>query len=87
MDYLQELNELRKELKFVLRREYIEELIALQELLNHSYVERYCDIAEQSEYGTNCGYAAKCKDLFIKMKEHDISEKIKSIYETFIKER
>jgi len=86
-DYLQELQELRDSLKVLLKREFLEELVALAEMIDKSYVDSYCRIVENSEFGKNCGYAAKAKDLFMKLSERPVSAKIKYIYETFLAER
>jgi hypothetical protein len=86
-DYLLELEELREILGWLLRKDFLEELVTLRELLNRSYVNRYKELMEQSEHGSNCGYAAKAKDMFMKFKERDIAAKIKSLYETYIKSR
>jgi len=86
-DYLQELQELRNALKILLKREFLEELVALAEMIDKSYVDSYCGIVENSRFGKNCGYAAKAKDLFMRLSEAPISAKIKHIYETFLAER
>ena len=87
MDYLQELNELRQMLKVVLNKDFLVECVELAELIDKSYVESYSRIVENSEHGTNCGYAAKAKELFLRLSEAQVSEKIAYIFETFLKER
>ena len=86
-NYLDELYELRQMLKFYLRKDFLEELVELADMIDHGFVINYHDIKERSKYGENCGFAAKAKDLFLKLKEKDISEKIEYIYKTFIEER
>ena len=86
-DYLIELEELREFLTWLLRKDLLEQLVALQELLNRSYVHKYKGLAENSEHGTNCGYAVKAKELFLKLQEKPIAEKIKHIYTTYIEEK
>ena len=83
-DYLLELNELRDMLKFLLNKELLQELVSLAEQIDHSYVDSYKRISDNSEHGTNCGYAAKAKDLFVKLQERPISEKIAHIFKTYI---
>lgn len=85
-DYLLELEELRDWLSWFLRKELLQELVALQELLNSSYVSRYKDFCESTKEGNTCGRAAQAKELFLKLKEKPISSKIKFIYENFIQE-
>ena len=86
-DYLEHLYELREMLRWLLKKELLSELIALAELIDRSYVDSYNRIKENSDHGKNCGYAVKAKDLFLRLQEKPVSEKIKYIYETFIKER
>jgi hypothetical protein len=86
-DYLEELFELREELRKLLNKEYLSELIALAELIDRSYVESYNRIKENSEHGKDCGYARKSKELFLRLQEKPIAEKIKFIYKTFIEEK
>jgi hypothetical protein len=86
-DYLEELYELREVLRWLLNKELLNELVEVAELIDKSYVDSYNRIKENSEHGTNCGYAVKAKDLFIRLQERPISNKIKYIYETFIQER
>jgi hypothetical protein len=85
-DYLLELEELREFLAWFLRKDLLEELVALQELLNSSYIRRYKDLCEGSIHGTDCGYAMNAKELFLKLQEKPITAKIKYIYENFLKE-
>jgi hypothetical protein len=86
-DYLEELFELREMLRWLLKKELLSELVTLAEQIDKSYVDSYNRIKENSEYGANCGYAAKAKQLFIRFQEVPISEKIKHIYKTFIEEK
>ena len=86
-DYMEELAELRGMLKFILNKELLTELVDLAEKIDNSYVQRYVELKEQSTEGSNCGHAAKAKDLFLKLQERPIAEKIESIYNTFIKKR
>lgn len=83
-DYLDDLKELRESLRWLLNKKTLEELIALAELIDKSYVDSYCRIKENSEYGKECGYALKAKDLFMKFQEKGISDKIKKIYKEWI---
>jgi len=84
-EYLEELYQLRSCLKFLLRKEYLEELVELAQQIDRSYVDSYHSIKEQSEHGKDCGYAIKAKELFYALGEKDVTKKIKDIYETFIK--
>lgn len=84
-DYLEELGELRDMLKWLLRKDFLEELVQLSEEIDKSYVGSYNRIKENSRWGKDCGYAAKAKELFMQFNEKSISEKIKHIYEAFIK--
>lgn len=86
-DYLEELHELRGMLRWLLKKEFLSELVALAELIDRSYVDSYNRIKDNSDHGTNCGYAVKAKDLFLRLQEKPISEKIKYIYKTFIEEK
>lgn len=86
-DYLEHLYDLREALRWLLNKELLNELVAMAELIDKSYVDSYNRIKENSEHGENCGYAMKAKDLFIRLQERPISNKIKYIYETFIQER
>jgi len=86
-DYLEELFEVREILRSLLKKEFLSELVTLAELIDRSYVDSYNRISENSEHGKNCGYAAKAKDLFLRLQEAPISEKIKYIYKTFIEEK
>ena len=86
-DYLEELFELREMLRWLLKKELLTEFVALAELIDRSYVDSYNRIKENSEHGTNCGYAVKAKDLFIRLQEKPIAEKIKHIYKTFVEEK
>jgi hypothetical protein len=86
-DYLEELYELREMLRWLLKKELLNELVMLAELIDRSYVDSYNRIQENSEHGKNCGYAVKAKDLFLRLQERPISDKIKYIYETFIQEK
>lgn len=86
-DYLIDLYELRQELKWLLRKDFLEELIALAELIDRSYVDAYQRISDNGEKGTNCGYAVKAKELFMKLSEHNISTKITDIYKNYIEEK
>ncbi|RLF67877.1 MAG: hypothetical protein DRN26_01080 [Thermoplasmata archaeon] len=86
-DYLQELQDLRDLLRWLLRKEFLQELVALAELIDRSYVDSYCRISSNSSHGTNCGYAVKAKELFLKLQEKDISKKIEDIYHTFIEKK
>lgn len=83
-DYMLELEELRQFLAWYLRKELLQELVELQELLNSSYVNRYQELCENSQHGTDCGYAIKAKELFMKLQERPITKKIKFIYENFL---
>ena len=83
-DYLFELEELRETLGWLLRKDFLEELVALKELLNRSYTSRYKDLCEASEHGTDCGIAQQAKNLFLKFQEKGISEKIAHIYKLYI---
>jgi hypothetical protein len=74
-------------LRWLLKKELLTELVSLAELIDRSYVESYNRIKENSEHGTNCGYAVKAKDLFIRLQSKPIEEKIKYIYETFVQEK
>jgi len=86
-NYLEELYDLREMLRFVLRKDFLTELVALSELIDKSYVDSYNRIKENSEHGENCGYAAKAKELYLKLQDKPIAEKIKYIYKTFIEEK
>jgi hypothetical protein len=86
-DYLEELFELREMLRWLLKKDLLKEMVALAEQIDNSYVDSYNRIKGNSEHGTNCGYAVKAKDLFIRLQEKPIAEKIKYIYETFIEEK
>jgi hypothetical protein len=84
-DYMQELEELRQMLKDHLPM--IKAMAELLDLLNKSYVHRYVEIIETSQWGKDCGYAGKAKQLFLAMQEPKISEKIEEIYHTFLQEK
>ena len=84
-DYMLELEELREFLSWFLRKDLLEELVALQELLNSSFVHRYKEIVDGTIQGVDCGYAHSAKELFMKLHEKPISDKIKYIYENFLK--
>ena len=84
-DYLTELEDLRVKLTALVP--YIKELAELLDLLNKSYVNRYVDLVENSQWGPDCGYAVKAKNLFLAFQEAGISEKITELYEIYIKER
>ena len=84
---MEELFELREMLRWLLKKELLSELVTLAEQIDKSYVDSYNRIKETSEHGANCGYAAKAKDLFLRLQEAPISEKIKYIYQTFIEEK
>ena len=86
-DYMEELFDLREELRWLLNKQLLEELVALAELIDRSYVDSYNRIKENSEHGKSCGYAIKAKDLFIRLQEKGISRKITDIYNTYIKSR
>lgn len=86
-DYIEELYDLREDLKSLLRKDFLTELVALAELIDRSYVDSYKRLKENSEHGSNCGYAVKAKDLFCKFQEIGISKKIAYIYKTFIEEK
>ncbi len=86
-NYLEQLYELREALRWLLNKELLNELVAMAELIDKSYVDSYNRIKENSEHGENCGYAMKAKDLFIRLQERPISQKIEQIYKTFIEER
>lgn len=83
-EYLEELYQLRSHLKFLLRKEYLEELVELAQLIDRSYVDNYHAIKEQSEHGKDCGYAIKAKELYLAFHERDVGAKIKKIYIDFI---
>jgi len=84
-DYMVELEELRLFLSWFLKKDLLEELVSLQELLNHSVINRYKDICDNSEHKGNCGFAAKAKELFEKIQERPITEKIEYIYKNFVR--
>jgi hypothetical protein len=84
---LEELHELREYLRFLLNKPMLEELINLADLIDKSYVDSYMRIKENSEYGKDCGYARKALDLYDRLQSKSIGNKIKFIYETYIKER
>ena len=86
-DYLEKLFELREMLRWLLRKDFLKEMVAVAELIDKSYVDSYNRIKENSEHGTNCGYAVKAKDLFLRLQEKPIAEKIEYIYKTFIEEK
>jgi hypothetical protein len=86
-DYLEELFSLREELRWLLNKQLLEELVALAELIDRSYVDAYNRIKDNSENGKNCGYVVKSKDLFLRLQERGISKKIEFIFNTFIKSR
>jgi len=86
LDYLEELQELREYLRFLLNKDMLKELIALAELIDRSYVDSYCRIKENSEHGSNCGYAIKARDLFDRLQSQAIEKKIKYIYDIFLKD-
>jgi len=83
-DYLDELHELREKLRWLLNRELLEELVQLAEDIDKSYVDSYHRIKENSEHGSNCGYALKAKELFLQLQDKGIREKLEHIYQTFI---
>ncbi len=85
-DYLLELNELREFLAWFLRKDLLEELVALQEMLNSSFVRKYKELCENSEFKGDCGVAKQAKELFLKMQEKPITNKIKHIYEDYIEQ-
>jgi len=86
-DLLEELYSLRKMLKVLLRKEFLTELINLAQLIDNSYIQRYNEICEQSRLGRNCGYASKAKDLYLKLQALPIEDKLKEIYEVFLKDK
>jgi hypothetical protein len=86
-DYLEDLNELRQHLKCLLKTDLLKELVELAEQIDATYIESYCRIKENSEHGSNCGYAARAKDLFLKMHEPEMRKLITHIYKTYIEER
>ena len=85
-DLLDELYELREECKGILNKEFLQELVVLCEMIDRSYVDAYHGIKERSQYGANCGYAARAKDLFLKMHYQGIKKKITDIY-NIVKDR
>ena len=85
--YMEELHELRSMLKVVLNKEFLSQLVELAQKIDDSYVSTYCRISESSQHGKNCGYAVKAKDLFVRLQEAPIREKITYIYKTFIEEK
>ena len=86
-DYLDELYELREVLRFLLNAEMLNELVELAELIDKSYVDSYHRLKETSTYGKDCRYVAKAKDLFLKLQDNDIADKITKIYRTYIEEK
>lgn len=87
LDYIEELGQLREWLRFYLRKEFLEELVAVADLIDKSYVDSYIGIKERSEHGKNCGYAVKAKELFMALGEKPLSAKITHIYKTFLEEK
>lgn len=83
-DYIEELQELRENLRWLLNKKLLQELVDLAEQIDNGYVDSYCRIKEQSEHGGNCDYAVKAKELFLKLADKQISSKIEHIYKTFI---
>jgi hypothetical protein len=86
-DYLEHLYELREMLRVLLRKDFLNELVTLAEFIDKSYVDSYNRILQSSTQGKNCGYAAKAKELYVKLQDAPIAEKIKYIYKTFIEEK
>ncbi len=82
--YMVELLDLRDKLKFYLNKDLLEQLIDLAETIDHSYVNSYSLIKQNSPYGSKCGYAIKARDLFMKLQEKQIREHISKIYKQFI---
>ena len=83
--YIEELEYLRKILEWLLRKDLLQDLVDLKELLDKSYVHKYTELVEKIEQGEDCGFAKKAQDLFYTFQEKNISDKIKQIYESYIR--
>jgi hypothetical protein len=85
-NYMAELDQLRLFLKDLLKKEYLEELLGLYEQLERAYLAKWSEMVDKSEHGRKCNYAIQAMTLFKSMKEKDVSDKIKQIYEKYLKE-
>ena len=65
----------------------IEELEELRLLLDKAQTERYKYFADNSEYGKDCGYAMKAKELFEAFHSDEIQKQLSHICDTFYKEK
>ena len=64
-------------------KDLIEQLEDLRLLLEKAQTERYNFFCENSEYGKDCRYAMKAKDLFEQFHAEDIEKLIVQINDTF----
>jgi hypothetical protein len=85
-DYLLDLLELKKSLGVVLTPENVKQIllsmVSLQEILaSTNMLEAYKLRCENSPHATNCEYAARAKDLFLKTREPGIREKLIQLYD------
>lgn len=86
-NYLEELFELREILRWLLKKSLLTEMVDLADFIDKSYVDSYNRIKENSDQGSNCGYAAKAKEMYLALQDAPIAEKITYIYKTFIEEK
>lgn len=84
-NYIQELDELRIILMDLLSKEKeLKEFLELLKLLKMSKVEQYSWFAKHSTYGENCRYTQIAREIFEKLEEKQITEKISEIYNKYI---
>jgi len=84
-NYLTELGELQDMLKWLLKKDLLQELVELQELLNKSFVTKYNNLT--SSRGNDCAWASRAKELFLQLQEKEISTKIKDLYFNYIERK
>lgn len=86
-NYLEELYELRNSMRLMLNKDFLQALVELARLIDKSQVENHHHISDVSSKGFDCVYARQAQDVFMKLSEAAISDKIEYIYKTFIEQR
>lgn len=76
-DKILELSELQEKLEWLLRKDLLEELVNLLDLLQKSSLGTYKH--RLSTRGEDCEYTIKAKELFNKLNKKDIFNKINEV--------
>jgi hypothetical protein len=81
-----ELVELRKQLKVLLNKDFLQDLVELAKFLDSSYVVNWDIIKDKAHQGEDCGYAKQALVLFERLKKAQVLERIRNLSDTYCRE-